>query len=63
MNEKKLLTAVVELATAALVIYAQSPDARAQFYLRACRVSMWTAEKFGKLAMLMELKYRNEVSP
>lgn len=61
--DKKLVTALVELGTAALVLYFQEPQLRAEFYLRACRLSMSTAERFGKLAMAFELKYQREVAP
>lgn len=63
MSDKKFLTAVVELGTALIVLYVRDPDSRARFYLNACKASMWTAERFGRLAMAAELKYRNEVSP
>lgn len=63
MSEKKVITAVVELGTALIVLYAQDKDARAKVYLTTCKVSRWAAEKLGRLALAAEVKYRNEVSP
>lgn len=61
--EKKTLTALIELATVAVAVYAQDRNVRADVYLKLTRVSMWTAEQFGRLAMASELKYRQAVAP
>lgn len=61
MKDKKALTAAIELGTALVVLYAQDKSSRASLYLTVCKASMWTAEKFGRLAMIAELKYRKEV--
>lgn len=64
MKDKKVVTAVIELVTVALAIYAQDryqTGSRAEFYLRVNRAARWGAEKLGRLAMASELQYRREV--
>ena len=61
MPEKKVITALIELATVALAIYAQEHTSRADFYLKIMRASRWAAERLGRVAISAELKYREEV--
>lgn len=63
MPEKKTVTALIELATVALAIYAQERTSKADLYLRVWKTARWAAEKFGRAAIKAELKYHEEVSP
>lgn len=63
MSEKKTLTAVIELVTVALAIYAQERTSKAEWYFTAMRASRWAAERFGRIAMEAEKKYHEEVGP
>ena len=61
MPEKKTLTALIELATVALAIYAQERTSKADVYMKIMRASRWAAERLGRVALQAELKYREEV--
>ena len=63
MGEKKLVTILAELSATLVVLYAQDKTSRAEILLMVHKSSGWIAEKFGRLSMAAELKYRQEVSP
>lgn len=61
MRDKSTLTALIELATAALLLFAQD-HTKADFYLMVNRASRWGAEHLGKIALASEERFRREVS-
>jgi hypothetical protein len=65
MENKKAVTALLELATVLVAVYAQrssgSEQLKADFHLKVFKGASWAASRLGTLAMNSELRYRREV--